>query len=667
MGRKLSAITQSKINYLGVDTGGTFTDFVLFDGQHWRIHKVLSTPNNPALAILQGIEELGLQEAVNKQLLTIVHGSTVATNAVLENKGAKTVYIGNKGFKDLLTIGRQAREEIYTLKAGIQPTPVPADLCLEVDTRRDAKGSLVSPLTDEQLQILKRQVDQCQPEAIAINLLFSFLDDREEQTIASLFQGDYFTSRSSYVLPKYKEYERGIATWLNASLGPRVQRYMEHLQSGLNHCPVSVMQSSGGTLTIEQAANRAVNLLLSGPAGGLAAVKRIGKQCGIDKLISFDMGGTSTDVALMDGDFPLTEEGRIAQWPVAIPMLNIETIGAGGGSIAWVDPGGMLHVGPQSAGSDPGPACYGLGGTDPCVTDANVLLGRLLPEAFLGGRMQLDKAASCASLTSLASKLGLNTTETALGIIQLAEHEMIQAIHRISVKKGHNPGDFVLCCFGGAGGLHVCSLAEQLNMKAAIVPQNSGVLSALGMLVAPVKRQLTRTFLGLWQSLDQQTLNTAFADLENEAMYSLQAEHADLSRVKIHYNMDMRYQGQSYTLDIAYHEDAEHRFIEKHKSQYGHTLNHPVELVNISVDLEVPSTLNFGAQPTGTDAQPKPESYTRVIGHDAPLPVYAREQLEVGHLITGPALITELVSTTWLKESWQAHIDTYGNLRLIQN
>lgn len=666
MGRKLSSIPHTKIKYLGVDTGGTFTDFVLFDGERWAIHKVLSTPDNPAQAILQGIDDLGLKEALDKQSLTIIHGSTVATNAVLENKGAKTIYIANKGFKDLLTIGRQARDELYTLKPGKQPAPVPEALCLEIDTRRDASGQLITPLTHEKLEALRQAVQQHQPEAIAINLLFSFLDDAEERQLEALFQNDYFTSRSSFVLPKYKEYERGMATWLNASLGPRVQRYMARLKSGVNGCPVSVMQSSGGTLAIDQAAIRAVNLLLSGPAGGLAAVKSIGEQCGIHKIISFDMGGTSTDVALMDGDFSITEEGRIGPWPVAIPMLNIETIGAGGGSIAWVDPGGMLHVGPESAGSAPGPACYGAGGTDPCVTDANVFLGRLLPDAFLGGKMQLDKAQSVKAITQLAAQLNLDATETALGIVKLAEHEMIRAIHRISIKKGHNPGEFVLCCFGGAGGLHVCSLAEQLNMKTALVPQNSGVLSALGMLVAPIKRQLTRTFLETWHSLDKHKLEEAFTALENEAMGSLLEEHMDPAKVKVRHDLDMRYAGQSYTLPIERNQHAEQHFIQRHKDRFGHTLNHPVELVNISVTLEVPSTLAMGEYESAGKTAAQPTGTTRLTGHTTPVPVYKRAHLNPGAIIKGPALITEPVSTTWLKPDWEAQLDTYGNLKLIQ-
>ena len=556
----MSSIQKPQIKYLGVDTGGTFTDFVLYDGQNWSIHKVLSTPDNPAKAILTGIDELGLQENLEKKTLYIVHGSTVATNAALERKGAKTVYIANKGFKDLLSIGRQARQGLYDLKPDLVQPPVPENLCLEIDTRRDAKGDLIEALTPAKLDKLKKQIDALAPESVAINLLFSFLHDEEEKAIEAMCEGHYFTSRSSFVLPKYKEYERGIATWLNASLGPKVDTYMRDLKSGVKGCPVSVMQSSGGTLAIDQAAKRAVNLLLSGPAGGLAAIRKIGEQCSQNKIISFDMGGTSTDVALMDGDFTLTDEGQIDNWPVAVPMLNIETIGAGGGSIAWVDGGGMLHVGPQSAGSDPGPACYGKGGIEPCVSDANVVLGRLLPSAFLGGKMQLDKGKSIEVVRELAQKLDLDTSDTALGIVRVAEHQMMQALHRISVKRGHDPRDFTLCCFGGAGGLHVCSLAEQLQMQHAIVPRNSGVLSAMGMLAAPIKRRRTQTFISLWEDLNSESLEHSFVRMESEALESMRRENLALEDVSVQRSLDMRYQGQSYTLNVALSESSDDYF-----------------------------------------------------------------------------------------------------------
>lgn len=322
---------------LGIDTGGTFTDFVLYRQQRMVIHKVLSTPDNPSVAILQGIKDL-LGDTISTDLV-IVHGSTVATNAALERKGVKTVYVANKGFKDLLTIGRQARKELYNLLAEVEEPPVPEALCLEVDCRRDAAGELLTALTDAEISSLLDQVAKLKPEAIAINLLFSYKNDDEERRLENALKPHYFVSRSSFVLPEYKEYERGMATWLNAWLGPLVERYLSALAEKLGSTPVSVMQSSGGTISLDQAAQRAVNLMLSGPAGGLAAARFIGAVAGCPRLMTFDMGGTSSDVALIDGAIQLTNEGSIGPYPVAVPMVDMHTIGAGGGSIVWIDEG----------------------------------------------------------------------------------------------------------------------------------------------------------------------------------------------------------------------------------------------------------------------------------------------------------------------------------------
>lgn len=344
---------------LGVDTGGTFTDFVLFDGDTIRVHKCLSTPHAPEEAILQGIQELGLEP----QSLTMIHGSTVATNAALEGKGVRTVFITNHGLADMLTIGRQARAELYNLQPSQTTPPVPRELCLETGGRLGADGSVIEALSGADIETLVSQLKQLKPEAVAINLLFSFLDDefekRIEAAIAAEIPEEIFVSRSSAILPEYKEYERGITTWLNAWVGPLVERYLQRLRQGLPDTTITVMQSSGGTIAAEQAGALAVHMLLSGPAGGLAGAQYIGRDAGREKLLTFDMGGTSTDVALIDGDLRLTNEGHIGPYPVAVPMVDMHTIGAGGGSIAYLDAGGLLQVGPESAGAAPGPACYG--------------------------------------------------------------------------------------------------------------------------------------------------------------------------------------------------------------------------------------------------------------------------------------------------------------------
>jgi len=656
---------KSPLKYLGIDAGGTFTDFVLIDQNSWQIHKVLSTPDNPAQAILNGIADLKLTDDIEAGSVCIIHGSTVATNAVLERKGAKTVYVTNKGFKDILTIGRQARKELYNLNPKPPVPPVPANYCLEVDCRRDAQGKMVQSLSQADIKTLLEEVKTLAPESVAINLLFSFLNDDEEKQLEAALEKDYFVSRSSFVLPKYKEYERGMATWLNASLGPKVSAYIEELSKSLPNCSVSIMQSSGGTIAVDQAAKRAVNLLLSGPAGGLSAIRTLGKQCNNTRLMSFDMGGTSTDVALMDGDFQLTDEGKINDWPVAIPMLEMETIGAGGGSIAWLDEVNMLHVGPQSAGSKPGPACYGLGGEEASVSDANVVLGRLRPEAFLGGAMTLDASAANSAVSRLSKKLDMTTLDLATGVLKLAEQQMVRALHSISIQKGYDPSDFILCCFGGAGGMHVCELAEQMSMAKAIIPANSGVLSAYGMLTAPRQRQLTKTYLALLAEASHNVLDLHFQEMATKGYAELVKEQVQPDAIKVRHSLDLRYQGQSFTLNIPYSKQSEAQFIHQHQHQYGHTLDSPVEVVNLCVSVsadaaKLPPTPNLGY------AKASPIKEVTLPLEDQPVPVYQREQLGRDALILGPAIIIEKVSTTWLKAGWQLSLDAFGHMHLSQ-
>ncbi len=658
------------MRYLGIDAGGTFTDFVLFDGDSWRIHKVLSTPDNPANAILQGIDELHLRPDIARGQLCIIHGSTVATNAALEGKGARTVYLSNKGFKDVLTIGRQARRFLYDLNPQPRSAPVPAELCVEVNCRRNAKGEVIEPLFPEELDQLKKQVEALQPEAIAINLLFSYLNDSEEKSIEALFSDRLFVSRSSFVLAKQNEYERGIATWLNASLGPKVYTYMSTLSQALGDCPVSVMQSTGGTISIDQASKRAVNLLLSGPAGGLSAIRALGKATKRSKIISFDMGGTSTDIALMDGDFQLTEYGRINDWPVAVPMLEMHTIGAGGGSIAWVDEGGLLHVGPQSAGAFPGPACYKQGGKHATVTDANLVLGRLKAEHFLGGSMRLSLEEATKAIGLIAAQLNMDIQQTASGILMIAEQQMCEALNVISIQKGHNPAEFTLCCFGGAGGLHVCSLAEKMAIHEAIIPQNSGVLSALGMLSAPKIRQLAKTLLIPWGSQNTTEIEARFKLLESQGMQELIAEGVDPNHIRIARSVDLRYQGQSFTLNVSIEPDSDSSdiasaFATLHTQRYGHVLSAPVELVNICVSVSAPAGL--AKHLMQNDVKPSSclsEKQVQCSIDAGDCPIYQRAELVVGQAVVGPAIIADAVSTVWLKDGWQLNLDPLGNLLL---
>ena len=648
---------------LGIDTGGTFTDFFYYDGKSINIHKVLSTPDAPDQAIVRGITDLGL----GLHGLRIIHGSTVATNAVLEGKGVRTVYIANRGLKDVLTIGRQARRELYNLQPRPIPPPVPEECCLEINCRLDARGNIVESLTDEDIRALVHQIRQLQPRSVAINLLFSYIDGTFEQQIARSLPKELFVSCSSEVLPVQGEYERGITTWLNAYVGPLVQGYLHHLSDRLAPATLSVMRSSGQTCQVGNAGREAVHLLLSGPAGGLSGVRYIGALCGADRLLTFDMGGTSTDVALIDGAIRLTSQGHIGNFPVAVPMVDMHTIGAGGGSIAYADAGGALQVGPQSAGAQPGPACYNLGGVDPTITDANVVLGRLPRSIRLGGYMPLDYQRAVKSLVTLVEPLALETVEqVAEGIIRVANEHMAQALRLISVQRGIDPRAYVLVAFGGAGGLHLCSLADALGITRAIAPVHAGVLSALGMLVAPPGRQLTKTLGILLSEYLLQNVEQSFSELEDHARSSLLDEGIDVSRLRVSRSVDLCYRGQAFTLNIPWDGAgaAERCFHEQHLVRFGHTLDTPVELVNICLGVVVEINTLALVPMTGDRSPCAPVEYSTAYGVEQAVPVWDREMLPTGHTLSGPAIIFDKVSTLYLEHGWHCHADKWGNLAL---
>jgi len=653
---------------LGIDTGGTFTDFVLWRNNSLSIHKVLSTPSQPEQAILQGIRELGLDKLKAQPDLYIVHGSTVATNAILEGKGVRTVFITNRGLGDMLTIGRQTRRELYNLQPAPIAPPVPREYCLETGGRLSARSEIIEPLTSDDLGELIKQVRQLAPKAVAINLLFSYLDDQFEREIEQAMPSDLFVSRSSSILPEYKEYERGMTTWLNAYVGPLVQGYLQRLCQGVPHAQVSVMQSSGGTIAAEQAGKQAVHMVLSGPAGGMAAAQYIGELTGHDRLLTFDMGGTSTDVALVDGTLQLTSEGSIAGYPVAIPMVDMHTIGAGGGSIASVDAGGLLQVGPESAGADPGPACYDKGGKRATVTDANLVLGRLRADAFLGGSMQLDIEAAHEAVTVLAKELSLSTQEAASGIIRLANEHMAQALRVMSIQRGIDPRELTLVSFGGAGGLHVCALADALEMKQALVPVYGGVLSALGMIVAPRSRQLSQTVTGLLDQFTSDEIESLLAPLVEQGKQELTREGVKESEIEINASLDLRYQGQSYYLNCPWDsiDGAIETFHQLHEQRYGHQLDLSVELVNVRVALRSDVEAIEAASVQKINNHTEPVQQAELYGFEMPVNIMSRDNLQSGQQIKGPVLLTEKVSTTFIEPGWEAQLIENGNLLLTR-
>lgn len=666
--------------FLGIDTGGTFTDFILFDDEllSIRIHKVLSTPLAPERAILQGIDELG----VDTEYLTIVHGSTVATNAILEGKGVRTVYITNNGLADVLSIGRQAREQLYQLTPIKKPPLINTSLCVEVASRLSAQGEHLQQLTAQDLSALVQKITVLAPQAVAINLLFSFFDSSEElkieQALLEQFAADkLFISRSSDVLPEYKEFERGMTTALNAKVGPLMQGYLLRLQQALGErCKktfaLAIMQSSAGTTSAEQAGRYPVKLLLSGPAGGLIGAQVVAGFSAVDRLLSFDMGGTSTDVSIIDKAISYTSEGKIAGYPVAVSMVDMHTIGAGGGSIAQLDAGGLLLVGPQSAGADPGPACYGKGGLSATVTDANVVLGRLLPQVFLGGQIQLDKTAAFTAISGIAEALSMSVEQAAQGIIDVVNDHMVRALRVMSVQRGEDPKEFTLVSFGGAGGLHVCALAEELEMTKALVPVNAGVLSALGMLAADASSERSRTVNQCLQYCDAAVLQQVFDDLLVQATDELNITvdaasdrnetYAHKPEVTIERTIDVRYQGQSNTINLPWItlQQVVPNFHHKHEAIYGHQLAMDIELVNVRVRAVLqgkPFVLPVW-QATENSKQKK----ITLANINKPVLLINRAGLQVSQRIKGPALITETSSTTWLAEGWSAEVDKVGNL-----
>ena len=655
----------TKKTLLGIDTGGTFTDFVCIpvstNQQEWRVHKVLSTPGQPQQAILKGIEDLGLTQAVKQGNVVLIHGTTVATNATLEGKGVRTAYITNRGLKDVLLIGRQARPELYNLTPTFTRFPIDPELMLEVSARVDANGELVSDFAEGELEALEAHIDRLKPESIAINLVFSFKNPKPEIELEQRFADRYFVSRSSNILPEYREYERGVTTWINSWIGPLIRSYLSALGETLAPAPVSIMQSNGLTIAASQAAYRAVNLLLSGPAGGLAAAQYIGKRTGRSQLMTFDMGGTSTDVALIEQRFALTNTGTIAGMPVGVPMADIHTIGAGGGSIAYIDAGGLLRVGPESAGASPGPACYAKGGTRPTVTDANLILGRLNSARPLADGLLLDIDAAETAVGLLAEMLNQPLERTAQGIIDIANEHMSQALRVISIQRGHDPRSFTLVCFGGAGGLHLCDLAESLEMTSAIVPVHGGVLSALGMLTAQPGRELAQTLQKQTNEISLKELTSVLNSLADQGKQEL-AEEA-ITEILRQDSLDLRYQGQTFTLNLPFGGDLntiDSQFHRAHKRQYGHEMSRPVEILNGRVHLEA------------TQAPPElpglaTSAETMIAQAISGVRVLTRRTLAPGDRGDGPAIVTEDHSTTFIKAGWLFTVDKLGNLLLEKN
>jgi len=643
---------------LGIDTGGTFTDFAYLYNNQLITHKRLSTPEAPEQAIFEGLAALGLDALCAAGQLTIIHGTTVATNAALEGRGAKTAYVCNQGLGDVLSIGRQNRADLYSLTPTKRTLAIDQSAIYELPVRRNAKGDLITVLDQEAIVALETALANDPPDALAINLLFSFIDDTEEQDLKARFGPQYFVSLSSQVLPEMGEYERGVATYLNASLGPIIARYLDQLQSKIAPSRLTVMQSSGLTLAAEHAAEQAVRLLLSGPAGGLIAARSL---LASERLMTFDMGGTSTDVSLIHRDLAISKNMHLNGLPIAIPAIDIQTIGAGGGSIAEIDAGGLLKVGPRSAGARPGPACYNLGGTTATVTDANVVLGRLPVDQPLADNLWLDPEKAHRAVEKLAASLNLSPIETAQGIVTLANETMAEALRFISIQKGFDPSAFTLCCFGGAGGLHLCELAERLGMHQTLVPADAGIFSALGMLAATPGRELTRAINLRAKDCDPQDIRDRLDDLVQVARTALAAEGVD--NTAVHPVFELRYQGQTQTLSVPYLDDLQAAFAEfetQHQNRYGHQLDTGLELVALRVRVAGIARLKTPITPASNAAGPAQALPTNPNA----VPQQAWQNLILGQVYAGPMIVTADHTCVWVKPGWTLEKLATGHLQL---
>src|SRR5215469_3140239 len=591
---------------LGVDTGGTFTDLVRLDASGLKVHKVRSTPDDPSRAILSGIAELSGGDSVSE----VIHGSTVATNALLERKGARIALVVTKGFEDILAIGRQTRSELYNLQVtGKRPMIAPG-LTFSLTERLDHHGTVLEPLQQQELENLTEKLRHVEVDCVAVCFLHFYANPLHEQLVAHhLEQAGFAVSASHSVLPEYREYERWSTTVVNAYVAPIMSRYLATLEEGLAGTRLHIMQSNGGSISAAQARSSAVRTILSGPAAGAIGGHAVAQASGFDRVILFDMGGTSTDVSLVDGQLGTTNESMVGDFPVRLPVLDIHSVGAGGGSIAYVDSGGALRVGPRSAGADPGPVCYGKG-DELTVTDANLLLGRLDPNYFLEGRMPLDVERTMERATAFAEKLQITTTRLAEGIIQIANGNMERAIRAVSVQRGFDPREFALLAFGGAGGMHACEIADTLEIATVIVPQHAGVLSALGMLLADVRKDYSQTILKPTSTITYSNLEHDLAPLVQQAQADLAAEGFSTENIIIECSLDMRYQGQGYEINVPLTPNFNDEFHQRHERLYGYSNpSRLTELVNVRVNATgITQKPAFPASNTASQPLPPPIS-----------------------------------------------------------
>ena len=677
---------------IGVDVGGTFTDFSVFEHESGELfhYKDSSTPADPSKAIIQGVlAVLAMQKVQADSVSYLAHGTTVGTNALIEKKGAKLGLITTKGFKDLMEIGNQRRPSLYNLQAQ-KPFPlVPSGLNCTVTERIRYDGTVDTPLDEEETRQVVRYLKEQQVVAIAVCTLFSFVNPVHELRIEEIIREEFpeaYVTISSKLVPEFREYSRMSTTVLNSYLGPVMKKYVNNFRNSVEGIGIQVepyvTQSNGSIISIKETVDCPIKTAVSGPSAGVIAAAYIGKQCQADKIITFDMGGTSADISLIENYTPqVSNERTVEGYPARIPMINIITIGAGGGSIAKIDDGGALKVGPKSAGATPGPACYMRGGENPCVTDANIVLGKLNQKKILGGRMDVDlELAKKAIQTKICDKSDLNLQQAANGIITVVNSNMVRAIRSVSVEKGYDVREFSLMAFGGAGPLHACEVAKELGMKEVLIPPHPGTLCSLGLLLADTKFDLSRTMVldGVAENVPE--IASQFESMTAQGNGLLDKEGVPQERRRFEYFLDMRYQRQNFEICIpvpagemtaAVLEQVLESFHAEHKRSYGYCKKDAVvQIVNYRVSaigiIDKPDLKPEALRPETN--LPDPIAYRQVLfqGQEyyVKTPVYQREDFVPGQSIPGPCICEQMDTTLVVPAGWVIHVDGYHNLKI---
>ena len=690
---------------LGVDIGGTFTDAILVNEStgETRTGKVPSTPSDPSIGFLHVVDRMLREGSVAPGAVRyLVHGTTVATNAIIEGRLARTGFVTTEGFRDLLEIQTGIRPILYDLQFQKLPPLVPRYLSFGVPERLDAQGGVLVPLDEEAVRGVAERLEAEEVQSVAVCLLHSYLNPMHERRIGSILREmlpSALVSLSSEVAPEFREYFRASTTVINAGIRPVVARYLESIEARIRESGVSaellVMQSNGGVLSFEVAAERPVFMVESGPAAGVIAAAHLGNALGHPNVISFDMGGTTAKTGLIENGTPrvtkdyevggtaaATEHGsRGSGYPIRTPVIDLVEIGAGGGSIAWIDSGGILRVGPQSAGADPGPVCYGKGGSEPTITDANLVLGRISPDYFLGGEMRLDvEGARRAIRKRCADPLGMDVIEVALGIVEIANTAMVNALRRISVQRGYDPRDFVLVAFGGAGPVHANRLAAELEIPTALVPMSPGTASAMGLLVTDIEHDYSVSLIRRADRLDAAAAEESFARLRAQGETALARESIPEEDMAFLYQADMRYVGQSYELTVpvpggdlggAGLAAVLGSFHDTHERTYGFRADdEPVEFVALRLNaigrISRPRMRESTAAGNGADqalGSTRPAYFAESVGF-VDCSIYDRYRLPPGSVVRGPAIVEEVDSTTVIHPGYCAEVDRFGNLYL---